>query len=77
MGKGKAYPALTSVISLSPGTILPLIFGIRDPALIAIAFSAAWFFYAIAFFVKRFLITGRKNLKKRLKEGTNEKWGYS
>ena len=77
MKRRKYYFGFTSVISLLFGILLPLVLGVRYPTLIAIAFSSVWFIYAVAFVVITFLITGRKNLKKRLKEGINEKWGYS
>ncbi len=66
MGKGKRYVALTLVISIA----LPLFLGMKDSTFIAIVFGSVWFVYTIVFFVITFLITGRRNLKKRLKEGT-------
>ena len=39
-------------------------------------FSLIWFIYGVTFFIFTFLIVGRRNSKKRLKDGVNEKWGY-
>jgi hypothetical protein len=36
-----------------------------------------WFVFAAGYFVNTLLIKGRGDLKKRLKEGINDKWGYS
>ena len=40
-------------------------------------FSLIWFIYGVTFFIFTFLIVGRRNSKKRLKDGINEEWGYS
>ncbi len=77
VNKQKNYIRLTLLISILFGIILPLALGVRDLTLIVIAFCSVWFIYSIIFFVNTFLITGRRNMKKRLKEGINEKWGYS
>ncbi len=55
---------------------LPLILGIKDTMLFAIVFCSVWFIYATALFATTFLIAGKKNLKKRLKEGTNDNGGF-
>ena len=75
--KQKYYFRFTFVISILLGILLPLALGLKDPTLIVIFFSLIWFIYAVIFFVNTFLITGRRNLKKRLKEGINERWGFS
>jgi hypothetical protein len=59
------------------GIILPLALGIKDPTLIAITFSSVWFLYAFILVIHTFLIAGRRNMKKRLKDGVNERWGFS
>jgi hypothetical protein len=59
------------------GIILPLSLGVKDPTLIAVFFSSVWFIYAIILFVWVFLISGRRNLKKRLREGITDKWRFS
>ncbi len=77
VNKQKNHIRLTLLISILFGIILPFALGVNDPTLIVIAFCSVWFIYSIIFFVNTFLITGRRNMKKRLKEGINEKWGYS
>ncbi len=73
MSKGKRYVPFALVLSL----VLPLMLGIKDLTFIAIVFSVVWFAYTIVFFVITFLDTGRRNLKRRLEERTNEKRGFS
>jgi hypothetical protein len=52
----KKYLALTLVISILVGIILPLALGVKDPTLIAITFSLVWFLYAVLLFITTFLI---------------------
>jgi hypothetical protein len=77
MKRGKIYLGLAFGNSISLGVILPFALGVKDLSLIAITFSSVWFIYAVVLFVITFLVTGRKSLKKQLKDGFNEKWGYS
>jgi hypothetical protein len=77
MKRQKIYFRFTLTISILLGILLPLVLGVKDPTLIAITFSSAWFIYVVVLFVITFLVTGRKSLKKQLKDGINEKWGYS
>ena len=75
--KQKYYLRFTLVISILLGIVLPLALGVRDLTLVAITFSSVWFIYVVVLFVITFRVTGRKTLKKPLKDGINEKWGYS
>jgi hypothetical protein len=59
----KTYFRLTLVISLFFGIILPLIVGVKDPTLLALFFSSIWFIYAVAMFLKVFLIQPRLKIK--------------
>jgi hypothetical protein len=68
---------LTWIISVLVGIILPLVIGVKDPLLIAYIFASVWFIYALIMLVIIFLVEGRRNLKKRLKEEITDKWGYS
>jgi hypothetical protein len=77
MSRQRTYLRLTLVISILLGILLPFVLGVKDPTIIIIAFCSAWFIYSIIFFVHTFLISGRRNLKKRLREGINDGWGYS
>ena len=56
MGKGIKYAVVTLIISILVGIMLPLGFGVRDPTLIAIAFSLVWFIYG-RMFLDTFLIS--------------------
>lgn len=69
MGKGKVYLIFTSVTSVLVGTILPLILGVKDPALIAIAFSSVWFIYAAGMLVNVFLINPGLRIKASRQNG--------
>ena len=77
MRRQRNFIKLTFVVSILAGVLLPLALGVEDPTLIVITFCSVWFIYAIIFFVNTFLITGRRNLKKRVEDGINERWGYS
>jgi CBS domain containing-hemolysin-like protein len=77
MKKQKTYLRLTLVLSVLFGIILPLALGVKDPTLIAITFSFVWFVYVAIFLIYTFLIAGRRNLKKRLEELINDRWGFS
>jgi len=77
MRNEKVYMGLALAISIFFGIILPLTFGIRDLQLVAIIFSSIWLVFLAGYFVNTLMIKGRRNLKKRLKEGINDKWGYS
>jgi hypothetical protein len=76
MRKKEVYIELLLAISIFFGIILPIVFGIRDVQLVVITFSSMWLIFTAVYFVSTFL-KGRRNLKKRLKEGINAKWGYS
>lgn len=56
MRNQKIYLTLTLIASVLLGIVLPLTLGIKDPTLIAIAFSSIWFFYAMVTFITVFLI---------------------
>jgi hypothetical protein len=43
----------------------------------AIGFSFVWILYAVILLIHTFLIAGRKNLRERLEEGVNDRWGFS
>ena len=77
MKRRRVYIALIISIATLFGIIVPIAIGIRDIQLVASIFLAIWFIFAASFFVNTFLIRGRRDLKRGLKEGTNEKWGYS
>ena len=77
MKKQKIYLRLTVALSVLLGVILPIALGIMDPTLIAILFCSVWFLYAVIFLIHTFLIAGRRNLKKRLEELVNDRWGIS
>ena len=77
MNRQRLYLGLALVISALFGIVLPLVFGIGNLQSIAIIFSSIWFIFAVGYLVVTFLIRGRRNLKKRLEEGINDKWGYS
>jgi hypothetical protein len=68
---------LTAAVSVLGSIVLPLVVGVRDLDLIACIFAAVWFNYAIIMLVITFLLVGRRNLKKQLKRGITDKWGYS
>ena len=63
MGKGIKYSVVTFIISILVGIMLHLGFGVRDPTLIAIAFSLVWFIYVSGMFLDTFLI--RPGLKRK------------
>ncbi len=65
----KTYFWLALFISILFGIVLPLVLGVRDIMVFAFLFTLIWLIYAITLLIWVFLITGRKNLKKRLKEG--------
>ena len=77
MRRQRNFIKLTLVVSILAGILFPLALGVKDSTLIVITFCSVWFIYAIIFFVNTFLITGRRNLKKRVEDGINERWGYS
>jgi hypothetical protein len=77
MRGSKTYFRLTLIISILFGIVLPLVFGVKDVRLFAFFFTLIWLIYAIILLVWVFLITGRRNLRRRLKEGITDKWGYS
>jgi hypothetical protein len=57
--------------------MLPIAFGIKDPALIAITFTCIWILYTIFLLIHTFLIAGRRNMKERREELENDMWGFS
>lgn len=61
----KFYLKITLLVSIFLGIILPLTMGVKDLTLLAVFFSLIWFIYAVALFIKTFLIEGRR-LKKKL-----------
>jgi len=67
---------LTLVALILAGILLPLTQGVKDSAIIAVTLCSVWFIYASIFFVSTF-ISGRRNLKKRLKEDITDRWGFS
>jgi len=73
----KTYSRLTLIISILFGIVLPLVFGGKGILLLAFLFTIVLLVYAIILSVWVFLITGRKNLRRRLNEGIPNKWGYS
>jgi uncharacterized protein YneF (UPF0154 family) len=83
MKKQKEYFRLTLVISVLVGIILPLLISEkpfdwdRFFFIMAMGFTLIWFIYAVILFIITFLIVGRRNMKKRLKEGIIDKWGFS
>jgi hypothetical protein len=56
MKKRKTYLLLTVILSVLFGIILPLVFGVKDPTLIAITFSSVWFLYIVVMMVVVFLL---------------------
>jgi len=76
MRRQRNFIKLTLVVSILAGILLPLALGVKDPTLIIITFCSFWFIYASIFFISTF-ISGRSNLKKRLKEEVTDKWGFS
>jgi hypothetical protein len=56
MRNQKIYFTLTLIASVLLGIVLPLALGIKDPTLIATAFSSVWFLYAMIMFIIVFLI---------------------
>ena len=65
----KKYLALTLVISILVGIILPLALGVKDPTLIAITFSLVWFLYAVLLFITTFLIKPNLKIKASRQNG--------
>ena len=69
MRKQKFYFSLTLIISVLLGIILPLFLGVKDPMLIATAFSMVWVLYAIILLVSVFLIKPSLKIKASRKDG--------
>jgi uncharacterized membrane protein len=67
--KRKYYLSLTLIISILLGIILPLLFGVKDPMLIATTFSMVWVIYAIILLVTVFLIRPGLKIKASRKNG--------
>jgi hypothetical protein len=65
----KKYLVLTLVISISVGIILPLALAVRDPTLMAIAFSLVWFLYAVLLLITTFLIKPNLRIKASRQNG--------
>ena len=65
----KKYLALTLVISILVGIILPLALGVKDPTLIAITFSLVWFLYAGLLLITTFLIKPGLKIKASRQNG--------
>ncbi len=77
MKSPRTYFRLALIVSILFGVALPLAFGVKNVRLFGVLFTFIWLIYAITLFVWVFLITGRRDLKKRLKDGITDKWGYS
>jgi len=75
--KRKTYLSLAVILSVLFGIILPIALGVKDLTLIAVIFSSVWLIYVIVLLFITLLIVGRRNLKKRSKEGINDRWGFS
>jgi hypothetical protein len=65
----KKYLALTLVISILFGILLPLVLGVKDPMLIATTFSMVWVIYAIMLLVTVFLVKPGLKIKASRKNG--------
>jgi hypothetical protein len=65
----KKYLALTLVISILFGILLPLVLGVKDPMLIATTFSMVWVIYAIMLLVTVFPVKPGLNIKASRKNG--------
>ena len=77
MRRQRHFIRLTLVVSILIGIILPLALGVNDPTYIAIFFTLVWVIYALFFLIQTFHIAGRRNIKTRLEELVNDKWGFS
>jgi len=69
MSKQKRFLSLTLIISVLLGIILPLFLGVKDPMLIATAFSMVWVLYAIILLVTVFLIKPGLKIKASRENG--------
>ena len=65
----KRYLALTLIISILVGIILPLALGVKDLTLVAICFSSVWFIYAVLLLITTFLIKPGLRIKASRQNG--------
>ena len=69
MRKQKYHFPLTLITSILFGILLPLVLGVKDPMLIATAFSMVWVIYAIVLLVTVFLVKPGLKIKASRKNG--------
>lgn len=83
MKRPRSVFRLTLVASILASIILPILVTPRPIDwnrfffIVAVSITLIWFFYAVILLVITFLIEGRRNIKKRLRDGITDKWGFS